>query len=159
MLYCNILWGVIYALWNKLLFYFGKHICYVKSRKPAKSLITIWRSSIRAFTPASISFRSWGVSGHGYKVALNLRTDEEVQISNCWPRPLYELYKFVLIHLPFTDLFDSIFQLISLEKYDENGLVDLVALGKHHKFRMLVGEYWSMNYMWLNLSVYETCFY
>ncbi len=39
---------------------------------PAR-VFTICRSSMRAFTPASISFLSWGVSGHGYKVALNLK--------------------------------------------------------------------------------------
>lgn len=59
------------------------------------SVFTICRSSMRAFTPASISFLSWGVSGHGYKVALNLKTDEQTQIRKrqehftkfykCWP--------------------------------------------------------------------------
>ncbi len=59
------------------------------------SVFTICRSSMRAFTPASISFLSWGVSGHGYKVALNLKTDEQAQIRTrqehyaklyrCWP--------------------------------------------------------------------------
>lgn len=44
------------------------------------SLFTICRSSIRAFTPASISFRSWGVSGHGYKVALNLKADDKLRL-------------------------------------------------------------------------------
>lgn len=33
---------------------------------------------MRAFTPASISLLSWGVSGHGYKVALNLRGGKNV---------------------------------------------------------------------------------
>lgn len=103
------------------------------------SLFTICRSSIRAFTPASISFRSWDVSGHGYKVALNLRTDDEVQIRTNG-QPLYKSDKFVLIHLPLTDLLDSILQLVSLEKDDEDRLVDLVALRKH-KSRMLVGEH------------------
>lgn len=39
-------------------------------------MFTICRSSMRAFTPASISFLSWGVSGHGYSVALKLKTEE-----------------------------------------------------------------------------------
>lgn len=34
---------------------------------------------MRAFTPASISLLSWGVSGHGYKVALNLEEEEEMK--------------------------------------------------------------------------------
>lgn len=57
------------------------------------SVLTICRSSMRAFTPASISFLSWGVSGHGYKVALNLRTDDEIQVRICWPKTLDKLYR------------------------------------------------------------------
>lgn len=44
-------------------------------------IFTICRSSMRAFTPASISFLSWGVSGHGYSVARKLHAGEE---ANMW---------------------------------------------------------------------------
>lgn len=84
---------------------------------------------MRAFTPANISFLSWGVSGHGYKVALKLNTGEE-EIWICWPRTLHR--QTLVGCLPLTDLLDSILQLVSLEEYDEDGLVDLVALRKHN---------------------------
>lgn len=38
-------------------------------------------------------------------------------------------------HLPLTDLLDSILKLVSLEEDDEDRLVDLVALWKHHTVR------------------------
>lgn len=99
------------------------------------SVFTICRSSIRAFTPASISFLSWGVSGHGYKVALNLKRDEEAQIRICWPTALHKIVQILDSHLPLTDLLDSILKLVSLEEDDEDRLVDLVALWKHHTVR------------------------
>lgn len=64
------------------------------------NVFTICRSSMRAFTPASISFLSWGVSGHGYNVALNLRTDEETQISICWPKTHQKSYKYCPVTYP-----------------------------------------------------------
>lgn len=38
-------------------------------------------------------------------------------------------------HLPLTDLLDSVLQLVSLEENDEDRLVDLVTLLKHHTVR------------------------
>lgn len=57
------------------------------------SRLTICRSSMRAFTPASISFLSWGVSGHGYNVALNLWTDEWVQTCIWYSETLHKVHR------------------------------------------------------------------
>lgn len=95
-------------------------------------LPTISRSSIRAFTPASISFLSWGVSGHGYKVALNLKTGREKQRYGAVRREHITVVQKLDYHLPLADLLDSVLQLVSLEENDEDRLVDLVTLRKHH---------------------------
>lgn len=90
---------------------------------------------MRAFTPASISFLSWGVSGHGYNVALKLNMGKEAnmrlwQENTTW----YTSLNKIAAHLPLTDLLHSILQLVSLEEDNEDWLVDLVPLREHHAF-------------------------
>lgn len=51
-----------------------------------------------------------------------------------------ELWKCWDDHLPLTDLLDSILQLVSLEENDEDRLVDLVTLWKHHTVRTETGS-------------------
>lgn len=125
------------------------------------AVFTIWRSSMRAFTPASISFLSWGVSGHGYKVALNLKgTDEESQMRMCWLRALWWFLPRCcyskLADLPLADLFDSVLQLISLEEDDEDRLVHLVALWEFHTVRMTVMYAWLGSKQTLCVSTAQT---
>lgn len=96
---------------------------------------------MRAFTPASISFLSRGVSGHGYKVALNLKERVKKQrYGSVGQERFTELWKCWDDHLPLTDLLDSILQLVSLEENDEDRLVDLVTLWKHHTVRTETGS-------------------
>ena len=42
-----------------------------------QKILTIWTSSILVITPTAISLRSEGVSGQGYKDALNLKENVE----------------------------------------------------------------------------------
>lgn len=110
------------------------------------SVFTICRSSMRAFTPASISFLSCGVSGHGYKVALKLKKDEEAQVRICWTGTPDEIVRTLASPLPFTDLLDSVLQLVSLEEDDEDRLVDLVTLWEHHTVRTETGTASDQHY-------------
>ena len=100
-------------------------------------LNTLWRSLMRLATATVISSRSGAVSGHWYRVAWNLFRWEGgeqgckgTKISNRGRRRgrRKEGRERESNHLPFTNLPDSVSELITLKEQDEHYLVFHLAL-------------------------------